>query len=551
MGEASIPKIRLLRVGALALIGATSLLRPVRAQGIAWETLPALGTDADDRIRLGTLLSAGGAGRLLLRSASTMTDSEPGMAAGEHWRVLLPSAVFVNNSSIPFSLNDGALWAARGWSEEIRAGLRGNWGPVWFVLAPEWVATENLWYAQPPPQVQLPRPAGRSEFSTPWYVGAYSIDLPLRFGERGFGRLTPGQTTIAADVGPVTAGYSTENEWWGPGIRNALVMSNDAPGISRAFVRTSRPLRTGAGTFAARWFLGELTESGYFDSIATNNRRSITALAITWTPRGVPDLTLGFTRAVYAPLGGEGILAHAFDMLRDRGARFAPGDSVSTPSRDQIFSLFGRWVFPADGLALHAEWARTDPPRSLRDLLTSPGRSQGYTLGLEWARPVRTGAVRLQAEITYLEKSPAYRTQPEPTWYTGAASPQGYTQEGRVIGAAIGPGASSQWVAVDYFAPRWRAGLFGGRIRWNDDALYTFPPNYPNSKWCSHDVSLFGGVMAALLSPWGKVETSVTVGERLNMFFYHLTWCGPTEAPQDILDERNTTLRLTFTPGAR
>ena len=112
-----------------------------------------------------------------------------------------------------------------------------------------------------------------------------------------------------------------------------------------------------------------------------------------------------------------------------------------------------------------------------------------------------------------------------------------------MIGAAIGPGASSQWLAVDYFAPTWRVGVAGGRIRWDDDALYTFPGFYAN-KWCAHDVSLFGSLTAALHARGGRLEAMLTRGERLNVFFDHLTWCGPTAAQNDIIDVEGTTLRL-------
>jgi hypothetical protein len=540
--------LRRCTTAALLLLGLP--LQTAAAQLPAWTPLPLLTGDADDRARLGHLLGRAGSARFLLRGTSDALDSLPGPRDRLRWALFAPDVGIVYNPALPFSLNDGPLWAARGWSEDVRAGGRAQWGRFSLVLAPELVATENLPYDLPPPEVQLPRPPGRSVFSTPWHVGEYSIDLPLRFGERGFRRLDPGQSTLAVDLGAVTAGLSTENEWWGPGIRNAIVLSNNAAGIPRAFVRTTRPLRTRIGTIAARWFLGGLFESRYFDATWQNDRRSITGLGTTLTPAGMPNLTVGFTRAVYASmLGWEDVFGHALDVLKDRGFYRAPGDTTVRPSRDQVFSFFGRWIFPADGLAVHAEWARTDPPHSLRDLLTNPNHSQGYTLGLEWTRPVRAGrdAVRFQAEVTYLEKPPSYRNLPEITWYTGAAAPQGYTQRGQVLGAAIGPGASSQWMAVEYFAPTWRAGLFGGRVRWDDDALYTFPGVYDN-KWCSHDVSLFGGARGAVQSRWGRLEAAVTAGQRLNVFFYHVTWCGPEAARLDVLDVRTTTLQLRFSP---
>ena len=546
--------MRLLRFGMTTLFAAAFLCPTAGSQVVVprWAPPPALGGDLEDRVRLSHLLGTPGSDQFLLRAPSDALASLPGLPGRVRWVAFTPDVVVVSNSAMPFSFNDGAMWAARGWSETIRAGLGVKWGRFWLVLAPELVATENLPYELPPPEVRLPRPADRSFFASPWHVGDYSIDMPLRFGDRGIRILDFGQSTLAVDTRSITAGLSTENEWWGPGIQNALVLSNNAAGIWRAFVRTRRPIRTRVGTFAARWFLGGLFESPYFDSNPANDRRSITALAATWTPPGAPTLTVGATRAVYAPLEGwADVFGHTLDVFRDQGLRRLPGDTVLRPSRDPVMSLFARWVFPNDGFAVHAEWARQDSPSSLRELFVSPNRSQGYTLGLEWARPAhaKRDAVRVQGEVTYLEKSPAFRNVPEASWYTSAAAAQGYTQRGQVIGAAIGPGASSQWLGVDYFAPAWRLGVFGGRIRWDDDALYSFRGFYQN-KWCAHDVSLFAGLTGALQGRFGHIQATLTRGERLNVFFYHLTWCGPTAAQNDVLDVVNTTLkvRMSLTP---
>jgi len=541
----------LLRCATACLLLIGLPLHTAVAQVPRWTPLPLLNGDADDRARLGHLLGHTGSERFLLRGTSDALDSLAGPRGRLRWALFAPDVGGVYNSSLPFSLNDGALWAARGWSEEIRTGVRAQWGHFSLVLAPELVATENLSYELPPPEVELPRPPGRNALSTPWHVGDYSIDLPLRFGTWGARRIDPGQSTLAGHFGAVVVGVSTENEWWGPGIRNAIVLSNNAAGIPRAFVRTARPLRTRIGTFAARWFLGGLVESPYFDRNPGNDRRAISALAATWTPAGVPDLTVGFTRAVYAPLAQwDNIVGHVFDVVRDRGLRPIAGRGLAA-TRDQILSIFGRWVFPADGFAVHVEWARTDPPHSLRDLLVSPNHSQGYTIGLEWARPVgaAAAALRFQAEVTYLELPPSYRTQPEATFYTSAVVPQGYTQRGKVIGATIGPGASSQWFGLDYVQPRWRLGVSAGRIRWDNDALYLFPSTaIAENKWCSHDVSLFAGVSAAADRPWGRVRVAVTRGDRLNVFFHHLTTCDPAPDQQYIRDARNTTLEIRFSP---
>jgi len=220
------------------------------------------------------------------------------------------------------------------------------------------------------------------------------------------------------------------------------------------------------------------------------------------------------------------------------------------PGPDQVFSLFGRWAFPGAGVEVYAEWARTELPTSLRDLLTAPNHTEGYTLGLQWAQPAGTvGTARIQLETTYLEKSPTLRDRPVGTWYTSRAVAQGYTNRGQVIGAGIGPGASSQWFAVDYFAPLWHAGVFASRIRWEGDALYTFPSTNPLwNKWCSHDTSLMAGVRGALRSAFGLLELSYGLDVRRNVFFEMLSVCGRDLDRRAARDVTNYTMQVRLTP---
>jgi hypothetical protein len=538
---------------ALALGAGIALAGDLAAQSARWQRLVAIGDDLDDRARLAQLAYGAPVAGYLLRSAATLSRALPGDSTRLRWALLLPEVTTVANSALPFSLNDGALWAGRGWNERFRAGARLDWGRWFLVVAPELLLSENTPYELAHPLTVPDRPPLRHPLSSPWHLFP-SIDVPLRFGERGFVTLDPGQSTLGVRLGAVVAGVSTENEWWGPGIRNAIVMSSNAGGIPRVFARTARPLRTPIGTLEGRWFLGALSESRYFDFRPEDDRRSMSGVAIAWQPDSASGLSLGVARTVYAHVDDWWDLsAHVLDVLRDRGARPSL-DSGALNTREQIFAVFGRWVFPADRFALHFEWARTDLPYSIRDLLTSPNHSQGYTVGIEWATPVRDGRdlVRFQAEVTYLERSPSYRDRPEDSFYTSRSVAQGYTQRGQVIGAAIGPGASSQWVGVDYVAPTWRVGVFGGRIRWDDDALYTFPTPptalAPN-KWCAHDVSLFAGVMGAVERTWGRLRIALTRGERLNVFFHNLTQCDLEPDPLPILDARNTTLEVRFTPA--
>src|SRR5262249_66653 len=147
-------------------------------------------------------------------------------------------------------------------------------------LAPTVVAEENKPF-QVIPYSQQVVPT-RSPWANPFHPLPESIDLPLRFGDRPRKRIDFGQSSLTVDVPIVSFGVATENLWWGPGIQNAILLSNNAPGFPHAFVQM-RPLDTPYGTFDAQWILGQLRESDFFDSDSTNNRRALNGLVFTWT----------------------------------------------------------------------------------------------------------------------------------------------------------------------------------------------------------------------------------------------------------------------------
>jgi hypothetical protein len=349
---------------------------------------------------------------------------------------------------------------------------------------------------------------------------------------------------VAVEVGRLAMGAATENLWWGPGIRNAIVMSSNAPGIPHLFLRTAAPLRTRLGLVEGRWIVGTLRESAYFDFQPENDARSIGAIAISLQPAGDPNLTLGATRAVYATRTGSSLpFGSALDVFRSvrRPAVPPAPDSGAVGGRDQLFSLFGRWVFPESGFESYVEWARFEPPASLRELLADPGNTQGYTVGLQWARPVSSGSVlRLQSEATYLEPGSPPDQQPTISSYASTTVPQGYTHHGQIVGAAIGPGASSQWLAGDYLTESGRIGVFAGRIRWETAAFYNIP-TIPS--FIKHDVSVFVGARGGYRIMGMDASAALTVGKRFNYLFQNVS---TDFSAADAVDIRNYTVDLTL-----
>jgi hypothetical protein len=527
---------------------AVDTLRP--AQRIA--PLVLIGDEAEDRLRLRQLRGEASTDGFLLRSPSSLTHAPLGADDVLDWSVIPPRASLVWNSDLPFSPNQDGLWAGRGANAQVIAGVQLVRGPLRLILAPAIEYSQNREF-----QVIAADSVGRSQFTLPWRSGVHSADLPVRFGDRPLHVLHLGQSSLTYRAGGIAGGLASESQWWGPGIRNAIVMSNNAPGIPHAFARTDAPLRTAAGSLEARWMLGGLAESLFFDADPANDLRSLSGVAVSFRPTIEPNLTLGISRTVVGTVSGAGGLpARALDALLhwERPAVPAPPDTVGPDSvvareiaratqrqgarREQILSLFARWILPADGFEVYAEWSRMEIPSSLRDLLTEPQHSQGYTLGTQWARPLwRSHHLRLQGEATYLEESATFDNRPVPSYYTSPTVVQGYTHRGRVVGAAIGPGASSQWLAADYMAPRWRLGLFGGRVRWDNDAYYTDLIRLE----VAHDVSVFGGARAGVELLGTAVTAQFTRGIRYNYLFQN-----PTPGPRGefATDIRNSTFEL-------
>lgn len=520
--------------------------------------LTLVGGQTADRIRLDQLSGAADIDGFMIRSASSLT---PWPKSRRWWTasVIAPELYAVNNTALPFSINDGAVWAGVGTSSRILGGIQLTAGPVRLILAPELVRADNAYFQLRDtirfyaPPVPLDRRGGGYVF--PWYgLGPYSIDLPTRFGNKPIHRLDAGQSTAMIALRGVGAGISNENQWWGPGIRNALILSNNAPGFPHAFIRTERPWRNRLGSVEARLLVGGLTESHYFDTTSTNNLRSISAFALTLRPDFEKNLVFGVSRSVYATSKGWDRIAGRFvDAFAATGRpnNRALADSALRPGgRDQIFSLSARWVFPADGFEAYTEWARLELPYSFRDLIVAPNHSQGYTLGLQWARPAirEHGRVRLQAELTSVEQSATWRDRPQGSFYTSRVAIQGYTQMGQALAAGIGPGASAQWAAADYVEPSWSAGIFAGRIRWNEDIHSTYGfPLYLG--YCSHDVGVFPGARGSASSRFGYISADVSFGNRLNAYFQEQSGCPKGNS---VLDIRNRTISVTigtFTPG--
>ena len=89
------------------------------------------------------------------------------------------------------------------------------------------------------------------------------IDMPERFGENAYKKSLFGQSSIRLNYSGLSLGLSSENIWWGPSIRNSIMMSNQAQGFNHITFNTTRPLKTFIGNFEWQVVTGRLEASGF------------------------------------------------------------------------------------------------------------------------------------------------------------------------------------------------------------------------------------------------------------------------------------------------
>ena len=467
---------------------------------------------------------------------------------------VLPEVLFTNQSEFPLPANDGPMWAGRGRSYSITGGIavcgaRGRWGAI---IAPTYWYAENSDFTLPDdPRFVPPYIGGYSPWASRYYYMPRSLDAPRRFGPNAYRRFDVGTLALFGQARGLEFGLTTEPAWWGPGQHNALLLSSQAAGIPRAYVRTVRPLQL-AGEVDVQYFLGGMSYSPFFFlENPVDTTRSLAGLAIVWRPKFEKNLSLGVARLVMAPMAGHVYLKHLFDPLLDVGAPNAVGrgDSTQFPGRDQLVSVFANWRLPADGAEIWAEWARAEMPRSLRDFFESPNRSEALTIGVQKVQPAwKDWTWRVGAEYTQTNQSSTFRERPMGWWYTSRAVQAGFSQKGQVIGAMIGPGSVTQRLSLDFAGPTRSFGAFVYRIKWDDDSFFTIPrPN--GNGLCKHDVSLAAGVRGSVSTRAGAFEGTVTNQNRANVYWQSLGLCFANEILQ--VDKRNVSLELRYRPRMR
>lgn len=388
------------------------------------------------------------------------------------------------NSHHPEGINDGSMIPSRGYQTLISAGVFAKYGPLSIQLKPELV------YASNKPYNGFATTSGKV-----WadYYNSFlnKIDLPEKFGENVYSKLLWGQSSIRLTFGWASLGISSENLWFGPGMRNSLLMSNSAEGFEHITFNTVRPVRTIIGSFEGQLIAGRLNSSKFLPPeperiylgqklyiAKPNDWRYINAGVLTYQPKWIPGLFLGVTRSFYLYRNdmGNGLtdyLPVALPFEKQKADNVTGNEDLK--KRDQLASLFARWIFLQEHAEVYLEYGRNDHAYNSDDFIMEPEHSRAYIFGLRklfLLKKSERNLIQLDFELTQLELNLASVNRPAESWYSHYQVRDGYTNKGQLIGAGIGPGSNMQSFDVSWQRNLKMIGFQLERVVHNNDFHY-------------------------------------------------------------------------------
>lgn len=382
------------------------------------------------------------------------------------------------NTHHAYGWNDGSMIPAKGYQTQLSFGASYKKGLFSFQLRPEFVYAYNPYFSTFPSK----------QIDNIWYayreVITNVIDAPERFGYKRYLKFFPGQSHLQFNYKKVSLGVSTESLWWGPGIRNSLLMSNNAPGFPHLSFHSSKPVTSPIGSF--EWqLIGGLLKSSNILPDDTSRRlngllmyrpksfedRYINGLVMTWQPKWTQGLFLGVSRVFYQH---RSELKPTLDSYLPVIGKFFKKNLPTEDAlkRDQLASFFFRLILPKEKAEVYGEFGRNDHSYNLTDFLLQPEHSRAYIIGLSKVFEGRKKALQVYGEMTTLQMPSTMLIRAEESWYVHYQVREGYTNRGQVIGAGIGPGGSSQIIGLKWLSGFNRTGLSFERVVHNNDFYF-------------------------------------------------------------------------------
>lgn len=446
------------------------------------------------------------------------------------------------NTTLPYGDNDDNMFPAVGFQTRVSVAFTYKFDNVVIKLAPDFIFAENK-----------PLPTFNRDMGDPLYYPRYylqqvnRLDAFTRFGVQSITKFLPGQSSIQYQFKNSAIAISTESLWWGAGIRNSLVLTNNAPGFLHIGYQSIQPVKTKFGFIEWQAILGRLNnasvESPYNDTmrtiwadgIAKKNRseRMIAGFVVSWQPKWTRGLYIGWANTTTWYANHESRPADPLGLLSNRRKPILLG------------AFFLRYTMPKDNAEIYAEFGRNNkwatPWNLLQDTIPT-----GYVIGVRKMIPLNRnkGFIELNVEMSRLQLQHAnlifddvnpFAGPKANSWYTSDYVAQGYSNNAQILGAAIGPGSNSQTLVMSWNKTAMRIGMQLERVvRNNDFYYYNYFTGLPgdgtnNRYWTDISWGVFGQVR---ISKW-LVACSINRLSALNYRWVKTTRGWDTDPTND------------------
>jgi len=393
------------------------------------------------------------------------------------------------NSHHPYNRNNGTMIPNRGYQHIISPGIYIKTGPLTIQFKPEHHFSQN------------------KEFDGFW-EGHYSViwakryglwnrlDMPERFGKTNHNKTTFGQSSIRLNWKSLSLGISNENLWWGPSLRNSIMMSNHAEGFKHISFNTIKPVKTFLGNFEWQVITGRLESSGfnppridiehagtklYVPKInqlgQTDDWRYLQGFIFSYSPKWIDGLSFGLIRWVqmysslvegkYSWLEGNPTYFPAFQNFFRKNDKYENYEAQT----NQAAGVFLKWIWKDSKAEIYAEFHHNDSKQNLRDLLLDSDHSRAATIGLQKVFNINSYDFLFNWEWTQMEQTGGRLIRNAGSWYEHSWVRDGYSNKGEVLGSSIGPGSNSHYFSLNRIRKQELIGI-GLEIVDNDNDFY-------------------------------------------------------------------------------
>ena len=357
------------------------------------------------------------------------------------------------NTNHPYGGNDGAMSYSKGYQFQISGGVYAQFKNIKLLLRPEYVQTAS------------------QEYKTSASWGQVNP---------AYKKLLLGNSSLRFDLGKISMGVSTQNLWWGPGIYNSLLMSNNAQGFFHYSINSNRPIKNFLGTFQFQVISATLTQDSLqgFENNGLRRRninksdRFLSSLAVDYQPSFLKNISFGINRSLqsYKDRLPTDFVQKNIPVL---SAFFGSTSTArDTFPQDQTVSIYTKWMFPKSHAELYYQFAYNDAKANWRDFWLDMSHSTAYILGFKKLFILKDEKyLDLGMEVMKLGQTPSYLHRNAGNFYEHSQIREGYTNQNQILGAGSGFGNNMQTIQLSMNKGWNKIGIIFHHIQQNPMAL--------------------------------------------------------------------------------